>query len=125
MTAKQAARTALESTPRPETRPKLSRCQRCMGPVLIARTVAGLDVEVGAAPLSVLGELAATMAGRSTYTWHLIPDHLVRRYPLVIQSRPAGTPRQTVHATHACGDDWPALPPAAVAAAPTDDAPPY
>lgn len=80
-----------------------------------------------ATTLSPIGELAATMAGRTTYTWHRVPDHLAHRYPLVIRSRPAGTPRQTVHPTHACGDTWPALQPGTPGAAtpsPTDT-PPY
>lgn len=80
-----------------------------------------------AATLSPIGELDAVMAGVGTYTWHHVEaDHLARRYPLVIQSRPAGTPRQTVHATHRCGTTWPALDPETPAAtAATTDAPPY
>lgn len=120
-----AAGSGIRRTPAPETRPKGQTCTGCGSDVLEARTTSGLDVVVGAAPLSAIGELQATMAGRATYTWHAIPDHLARRYPLVVRSRPAGTPRQTVHATHACHDAWPALPPVAAAATPTTDAPPY
>lgn len=92
--------------------------------MLEARTTSGLDVVVDAAPLTAVGELQATMAGAATYTWHRVPDHLVHRYPLVIRSRPAGTPRQTVHARHRCGHTWQAQPPDPPAPSSSPDAPP-
>lgn len=120
-----AAGSALLRTMAPETRPKHRTCERCGAAVLAARTTSGLDVVVDAAPLSPVGELQALLAGGATYTWHLGPDHLVHRYPLVIRSRPAGTPRQTVHPTHTCGATWPALQPVTPGAVDSDpDAPP-
>lgn len=124
----QAAGSALLRTPAPETRPRVQVCESCEQQTLLARTTSGLDVVVDAAPLSPVGELQALLAGRATYTWHRIPDHLAHRYPLAIRSRPAGTPRQTVHPAHRCGDTWPALQPGAPppgADHPGTDAPPY
>lgn len=102
------------------------RC-RCGAMVLAARTGSGLDAQVGADPLSPIGELEAVLAGVSTYTHHVVSSELHHRSPWSIRHRPAGTrPRQTVHPLHRCGDTWPALPRAPGPAAPaTDSAPPY
>lgn len=125
----QAAGSALQRTPRPETRPKQQTCGSCGAQVLEARTTSGLDVVVDAPPLSAPGEVLALLAGLATYTWHLVPDHLVHRYPLVCQHRPAGTvPRQTVHPRHRCGNTWPALdphPPSAETPPGCETPPPY
>lgn len=122
-----AAGSALRRTPAPQTRPRPIDCPGCRVRVLKATTTTGLDVVVDALPLSARGEVSATLAGRATYTWHRVPDHLVRRYPLVMEHRPAGTPRQTVHPAHVCGDSWPALtPPPGVTPTPgSADLPPY
>lgn len=119
--------TALRATPRPETRPRPRPCHRCEAPTLRAITTSGLDVVVDQAPVTAAGEVAALLAGVPTYTWHRIPDHLVRRYDLVMAARPAGTPRQTVHPRHTCGRTWQALAPLAprAADAPDDARPPY
>lgn len=119
---------AVLRTPAASTRPTARTCSTCQQPTLEARTPNGLDVVVDAAPLSAIGELQALLGGARTYTHHVVLGDLAHRYPLVIRSRPAGTaPRQTVHASHRCGDTWPALehwgPPAAAAIPDAD--PPY
>lgn len=119
---------AVLRTPAASTTPRARTCGSCGTRTLEARTTAGLDVVVTAAPLSPVGELDALLAGVSTYTHHVVMGDLAHRYPLVIRSRPAGTaPRQTVHPTHRCGDTWQALPPALHPGADPspDDAPPY
>lgn len=128
MSKRQETGSAVLRTPRPETRPSPQQCPTCQAHVLRAWTTSGLEVVVDAPALTTLGELDATMAGRATYTWHRVPDHLVRRYPLVIRSRPAGTPRQTVHPAHVCGTTWPPGsidPPPVRGRTPASDLPPY
>jgi hypothetical protein len=62
-----------------------------------------LDVVLDPDPIpSPMAELGCILDGRQTYTVHANGD-VHHRHPLVIRARPAGhTPRQTVHADHAC-----------------------
>lgn len=110
---------------------KARRC-RCGADVLEALTgsgqALGLDVVVDTAPLTPAGELAAVLAGVTTYTHHVVAAELHHRSPWTIRTRPAGSrARQTVHALHVCGQRWQAQDPGppAAAAATDDDAPPY
>jgi len=65
--------------------------------------VASIQVTVDAAPLTPLQELAATLAGWRTWTFHTGVRQLHTRDAGTIRRRPAGTrPRQTVHAQHQC-----------------------
>ncbi|MGO4984792.1 hypothetical protein [Collinsella sp. Sow4_E3] len=87
------------------------RCRRCRADVL-----RGLDdmwaagpIEVDPTPLSALGEALALLAGRRTIAcehWHGL--RFTRRGRWQITSRPAGTFRGDVYASHLCGA--PALP---------------
>lgn len=78
------------------------------------------------APLTPTGELGAVLAGLTTYTHHHGPGELHHRNPWTITTRPAGSrARQTVHATHRCGDTWQALDTQAAETPTTDHAPPY
>jgi hypothetical protein len=82
-------------------------CGRCRTPTIggwsgNGRT-SGFQVTVDAQPLTPEWELWALLAGRRTWTLHVVPDQLYPRLPSTIRSRPAGThPRQTVHADHEC-----------------------
>lgn len=87
------------------------RCRQCR-----ADTLRGLDdmwaagpIEVDPTPLSALGEALALLAGRRTIAcehWHGL--RFTRRSHWQITSRPAGTFRGDVYASHLCGA--PALP---------------
>ena len=87
------------------------RCRQCRADVL-----RGLDdmwaagpIEVDPTPLSPLGEALALLAGRRTIAcehWHGL--RFTRRSHWQITSRPAGTFRGDVYASHLCGA--PALP---------------
>jgi hypothetical protein len=83
-----------------------TRCRRCRGEILEARTESGYDVTLDPAALTPLGELRAQVAGRTTYTRHTYSGAVHYRHPSTIRARPAGSrPRQDVHATHACTPD--------------------
>lgn len=120
---------ALRKTQAASSRPRERDCPGCGRAVLEARTTSGTEVRADRVELSPLQELEAVLAGMATYTWHRVPDLMAHRYPLVIRSRPAGTPRQTVHAIHQCDHTWQAADPrpstAAASSATADDAPPY
>jgi len=80
------------------------RCRRC-GLLTVAGCTdtqrAALPYVLDPDPMDAVGELQATVAGRRTWTLHSSGAvHL--RTAAVILTRPAGTPRQTVHADHAC-----------------------
>lgn len=83
-----------------------STCGRCSRQTLGGWSGTGqvlsVQVTVDAAPLTPLQELAATLAGWRTWTFHPGPGQLHPRTAGTIRSRPAGTPRQTVHADHQC-----------------------
>lgn len=108
-----------------------TRCPHCSATVLEGVTgvgsAGGLTVTIDPAALTAIQELAARVAGISTYTWHRVADELHHRYPAKIRAAPAGTARQTVHPAHHChhawtqGDHQPAQP----APAALTDLPPY
>lgn len=81
-------------------------CRRCGRQTLGAWSGTGemlsVQVTVDASPLTPLQELAATLAGWRTWTFHPGARQLWARGARTIRSRPAGTPRQTVHADHVC-----------------------
>lgn len=58
------------------TTPSLTACHRCRLP-LLAATVGGLDRHIDPQPLQQAGELAALLAGRTTYD--LRGELLIRR----------------------------------------------
>lgn len=78
------------------TTPSLITCRLCGSP-LLAVTVGGIDRHIGTACLNPAGELAALLAGRSTFELH--GEVLVRRYPEKIL---AGKPGAPVLADHSC-----------------------
>lgn len=78
------------------TAPSLIKCPRCHRPVLAA-TVGGIDRHVDTATLNPTGELAALLAGRSSFELH--GEVLVRRGPEKIR---AGHPGAPVLADHSC-----------------------
>lgn len=88
------------------TRPA-DRCPHCQ-----ATTVRALDdtwcatiIEIDPVPITAHGEVLAWLAGRRTVTaeaWGGGTPRLTRRGPHQIRSRPAGTFRGDVYATHTC-----------------------
>lgn len=79
------------------TSPSLITCRRCNRPVLAA-TVGGLDRHVDTATLNDVGELAALVEGRATYSL-VAEDYLSRRSVHDIAAGPAKRP---VLAEHSC-----------------------
>lgn len=81
-------------------------CPRCRTTVLTGLSNgsrgASLEITVDRQPLTPATELTAIMAGHRTWTLHTAGE-LHARTPETITTRVAGsTPRQTVHADHAC-----------------------
>lgn len=79
------------------TTPSLITCRRCHTPVLAA-TVGGLDRHVDTATLNDVGELAALVEGRATFTL-AAEDYLARR---TVHHIAAGPARRPVLAEHNC-----------------------
>jgi hypothetical protein len=84
---------------------KVTPCVHCRAQVLVGEEdarAAALPYRLEPQPVDAMGELAATHAGLRTWTMHS-SGQVYLRTPAVIASRPAGrTPRQQVHADHAC-----------------------
>lgn len=86
------------------------KCRRCGQQILTGTSnggrLAAVDLTLDPTALDPLGELHALHAGRRTWTLHPRTDGAGDAYArtmAIIRSRPAGaTPRQTVHADHAC-----------------------
>ena len=81
-------------------------CRRCgrqtLGGWSGTGEFASVQVRVDAAALTPLQELTAVVAGCRTWTLHPGISQLHPRTARTIRTRPAGTPRQTVHADHVC-----------------------
>lgn len=108
------------------------RCPDCRADILrgLNDTVAASSIDVDPTPLSALGEALAILAGRSTVaceSWGGSGARFTRRGHHQITSRPAGTFRGDVYATHLCGSTpLPSIPSTfAKPAARTDDTCPF
>ena len=79
-------------------------CRHVEPLVMRMRTQSGYDVKLDPTPLTALDELAAALAGTTTYSLRIVRGELYYRTPAHITSEPAGTnPLVHVHAAHVCG----------------------
>lgn len=122
MTQDALIETAAETGPRKPSRPphvaqwladqtrhiQAERCRACRADILrgLNDHWCAWSIDVDPTPLSALGEALAILAGRSTVaceTWGESGARFTRRGRHQITSRPAGTFRGDVYATHLCG----------------------
>ena len=85
---------------------RATRCRQCRAPVLtgLNDVVCAFMVAIDPAPISAIGEVLATLAGRQTMTLDLSTGlHLTRRGGHQITARPAGTRGIDVYVEHLCG----------------------
>ena len=84
-------------------------CRRCSSPVIIGLDDHGLDVELDATPLNLMGEAFAVIGGRRTWLYTVgnrrTPRELWKRTPHHIGKDPGSG---TLHAEHICGVSIPA-----------------
>lgn len=82
-------------------------CRSCKAPVLrgLHDLRCAFDIEVDPGPLSALGEALALLAGRRTFSCEVYSGLRFTgcRDASRITSRPAGTRRLDVYASHLCG----------------------
>ena len=64
---------------------------------------AALPYRLNPEPVDTLGELSAVVAGLRTWTQHWNGDVHLRGVQAIAQWPAGRTPRQAVHADHACG----------------------
>jgi len=94
---------------RGQRRARVVGCKTCNEPVFsgLDGDIAALEVRTDVRPLNAAGELAALIAGRTTYelTWNCSNGRyeLEWRSQWQIVGRPPGTPGIDVLATHVCG----------------------
>jgi len=78
-------------------------CRHTAPEVLEVRTETGFDVKLDPTPLTPVEELAATVAGRRTYSRRWVRGEVYSRSAYKIRVEPAGSnPYVTVHAEHQC-----------------------
>lgn len=73
-------------------------CDTCHAPTIAALSDT-IPVHLDPRPLTPAGEMAATLAGATTF--HLTNRHIIARFSLHIRRRPANT--TSVYAPHQCG----------------------
>lgn len=82
----------------PSTQPKVTWCRECRRKALVSLWDA-LPLFLDWQPLSLLGELHASIQGLDT--WWLVGEHLYRRHAAVIKESPHGHGGQILR-SHSC-----------------------